>query len=224
MDKLILVSLLLAVVYNWEEFKRLLRVVAYRLVYGRVPPADAVGRFQPGQDQIVRLVVTVAVLPIGLLYLLNGPGELTGRLLAVLAQLALVVVVCLASDALALTSPLTKNYTAMDRILLLLVMVAIRFLPARGGIGRGSKILAKFSLTLAAIVAAGLILDRALIMNDAPQPVRESLIAAAVGLMFAYLLTGVLARVLHSSQLKFSGFLRVALGVLILTLGLTPVI
>lgn len=171
MSRIVLLSLLLTLIYSWEECKRLIRIfvkLVFRKLQGRPPlhlpqakgplgqsVSEARGRGE-GVDQMVSVLVMLATIPIGLTYLLAGSGNIFQKL-AILGGVLLLV-----STAAVLSSALvTRHNMGVSRVLPFGVGIVNLFAPAIAVIAESAylprRVLAKFALFLSLPPLLGLV-------------------------------------------------------------------
>ncbi|OGE74530.1 MAG: hypothetical protein A3K06_02175 [Candidatus Doudnabacteria bacterium RIFCSPHIGHO2_01_52_17] len=79
MERLILVSILVTIVYSWDDFQRILRILFYAILRKQRPAQILAAN----SDRLVSIILVFATLPIGLSYLLAGHGPFLPKLLLV---------------------------------------------------------------------------------------------------------------------------------------------
>lgn len=211
MTRLLAVSILLTVVYSWEEFKRAVRVLFYRVVIRKRPLFGDHGAVRV--DKAVSTLVIFATVPAGLMYLLAGPGVMWQKVGILAVALVGVSMIALASSVLMKKSNvLSAGFSAVSL-----------FYPLAGVAGGAAvlsrRMLAKFALYLSIPPAAGLLLRFTTIYSGPPEeilPNLDILIMVLMGALFAQIAAEFLS--LHFRLYKFTklfSYYRVALGVLL---------
>lgn len=217
MTKLILVSLLLTMVYSWEEFKRALHLAFYSILRKKRP----LKYFALHVDRYISTIVLIAVVPMSLTYLLSAPGDIFQKLrdltivllmFAVAAEIAAVLL-----RYFRLRSIIGDDYNSMPAVLSLGSLVSPKIAAISGTAGLPRSIAAKFALFLSLPPFVGLILKKFTDAGELPPsslPNIDALILVLVGALFLRVTIEFLERYFRIYRFKslFSYF-RIILGI-----------
>ncbi|MEK9180972.1 MAG: hypothetical protein AAB871_01940 [Patescibacteria group bacterium] len=226
MLKLLLISILLTIVYSWEEFKHALRTLAYGLLK-KNPPRYYAAHI----DQFVGTIVMVAAAPVGLIYFLGSQQTLASKLFWLFAGLLLVSFVSAGSAIFARRLKMTSNVSGAQKIIPLTYAVLGLFTPMFQfftGIGEGQRRgLTKLTFYLSLPALIGLLFKYLLDYSAPPAELLPNLdagIVVLVGALFIRIVVELLETAFRLYRLEtlFSYF-RILLGIAlaaILTMGL----
>ena len=219
MGKILVVSILLALVYSWEEFKSSVKFVLRLLIYRdmrRVAYPKAV-------DRLVSMSISLGVIPIGLaLFLEVHPFSAKNLIILAISFLGIAVAAMLASAiARRLAGPPyyqqfgTSAFMAVS--LASLILPNLRFLADIDLVER--KALSRFALFLSLPALVGLTLKFILgqsYINTQFLPALDLLIQILVMALLVSVTVSFLEQHLHSSRMRrFSHLFRILLGVLL---------
>ena len=207
MTRILLLSMLLTMVYSWEEMKRAVRVLFYRLIIKKRPLFGPQGAIRI--DEAVSTAVVFAAIPLSLTYLLvsSNPFRALGVLALVLVGASAVAYA--SAVAMRRFNPLPAGFA-----------LAAIAMPALGNLAiLPRKLLSRFSLYLALPPAVGLALRFAVNNYGAPAeflPNLDILILVLVGALFAQIAAEFVGRHLRAfRRFKLFSYYRVALGVVL---------
>ena len=211
MTRILLVSLLLAVIYSWEELKRAVRVIFYRLVFGKKKLFGKDGAIRT--DQIVSTMVVLATLPVSLTYLLAS-GDDPWRKLGTMALVLLGV-----SGVAIFSGVMTRGLNLLQAELSFSGLVSPMMSVVSGAAVLPRKLLSRFTLYLSIPPAVGLIMRYVANYSAASAdllPNLDVLILVLVGALFLQIAASLLERYfrLFVFHILFS-YYRIALGVVL---------
>lgn len=226
MLKLLLVSLLLTIVYSWEEFKRAFLTVLFGLL--KKNP----GRYYSAHlDQFVGTIVMVAAVPLGLVYFLGSRQALPNKLFWLFAGLLAISLVSAGSAIFIRRLKIVGQAAGAEKIIPL-VYSLLGFLSPGFQVftGVGShqrRALAKLAFFLSLPALAGLVIKYLIGYAAPPNQLLPNLDVGIVTLVGALIIRIVVEFLeqffrLYRLETLFSYF-RVVLGIAlaaILTLGL----
>lgn len=215
MIKLILLSILLTVVYSWEEFKRAARVLLYGILRKQKPLTAFAGHI----DEFVSLAVIFATVPAGLMYFLASSQNFFQNLLWLSVTLLSVSAVAAGAGTFARRLRYASLYSGADKIFPVAFSLGGFVSPVMSAFSNAAylprKTLAKFAAIMSIPPLAGLALKRA---NGATDPMLipniDALIVVLVGALFIQIISGALKDFLGSYRFrKLSAYFRIVLGI-----------
>ncbi len=226
MLKILLVSLLLTLVYSWEEFKRVLRVLFFGLVLKKDP-----GRYYKAHlDQFVGILIMLATIPIGLAYFLASNGSAFNKLGILALGLFAVSLVAAGSSIMLRRGKLISEYGGIAKLVPITFSLAGLVSPLFRSFGNFEalprRMLAKFAFFLSLPPLAGLVFKY---LNSAsPEvlvPNLDLLTLVLVAALFARIIIDFLERYFHLYRLEnLSSYFRVVLGIILATVLLAGLI
>lgn len=216
MARILAISLLLIVVYSWEEVKYFLRKLVFRVFRHE---SELTGQRERAQktDGSVGILVVTATVPVGLVYFISHAQSIWVKLVWIGIALILVALFAIVSELL-----LRRGQLATP-----LVSLVSMFAPMVAAVADSAnlprKILAKFALFLSLPIFAGLLLRH---LN---RPAPESLIAE-LDLLTIVLICSLILRItvellehyfhLYKLERLFS-YYRIVLGIVLAAILLT---
>lgn len=226
MLRILLTSLLLTLIYSWDECKRMARMLALSIISRRQFSAP----IKQQADSIVSLFIILAALPITLTWLLLTSSNLWSAMLAGLVAMLIIALVAAASGAMI---KVQKEKTAVrgsvDKILLGSFLTLDSFMPT----GISLSILPRRSLAMVAFLlslpaAIGLFikyLHGVSAVELVFVPYLDSLNILLVISLGAIITADILRQYFRRYRLdRLSSYLRIILGIALITLIITRVI
>lgn len=224
MTRLVLLILLLTVVYSWEEFKYVLVVIWSKFSKQSIiypPRLGETGQKNSETDVLVSDIVLVATVPLNLSYLILGPGSLTLKLLAVLAEFLVLGLVLKGIEEYQWRRRFTSHYEGMDNVIATIFSLvglvspswkfAARTVRTTGHTGKYLLVLA---LPLCSGIALSIVAHR--LGPEEFQSRLDPLIAVATLGLVLNVTIEILEHMLKSNKLHLTSLMRVVLGIVII--------
>ena len=207
MARILAISILLLVVYSWEDLKWILRRLAFSIFKGRNDPGKRTRALK--LDERVGILVLLATVPIGLFYFISQADNLFAKLAWIGGILVALAIVAILSEILLrrtqVTTPLVGIVSLFSPMFATVAETA--YLPR--------KVLAKFALLLSLPVFGGLLIHR--VSSLAPESLvlrLDLLTIVLVGSLLLRLTVELLEYYFHLYNLeKLFSYYRVALGI-----------
>ncbi len=216
MFSLLTLSLLLAAVYQWEELKRAVRIVAYGIVRAE-RKADYYARHY---DELVGGALLAMTVPFSMTYLLTTTGSLEKRLLSLAAQLLIIATAAAISSMVVRWQLIRKRHEAGERWAPLALYLAGAAAPIlhffNPGVLYRHAAIARLAIALSIGPLTGLVC--VYLLGYAPQngqylPNLHALIGVLVGALIVRIAIDALEKAFRPMPArKFSLYLRVTLG------------
>lgn len=214
MHRTALAIILLALIYNWEEIKY---VIKYGLA--TIFRKQYVYKKDFNEDENVRLLLAITLLPAGLIFIFISELPLTNKLSIILIQLiilsSLLIISRLFNKALN-----QHHYSAGQKILLLTFLIAEKISRPRGFYKTEGKFILGFCIGLLGLVLVGMALNSPAVSGTLPN--HEFLIMIAVSLSFVYMTILVLEKIFKSIKLNIFSHFRIIAGLIISIYLLNP--
>lgn len=218
MLRMIVISLLITVVYSWNEFRRSVWVLLYGLLRRKRP----LKYYSLHTDKLVGTLVTLATIPIGLTYTLFGPGNLSTKLAWMGGGLLLVSLLASGSSLFVRRLRLLGAYEGIERIVPIsfslagLLSPTFRLFTNLTALPR--KVLVKTTFLLSLPAFAGFVLarwNRNLVPGEL-LPNMNLLLQVLVAALFARIIVEILEQYFHLYRLeKLFSYFRVVLGIML---------
>jgi undecaprenyl pyrophosphate phosphatase UppP len=216
MTKLILATVLITVVYSWEDLKwTLLRSVR------KILKQKSQARIENNLDVLVGTALILATFPANLVMLLVAPGSLIAKLAVILTELLFIgLVVQIVEKLLSYApahSPQVGIWTALTQIVTRLPGPTLQ---VAGSIINNKELFGTYLKHLAIPIAFGLGLK--IISDkfglDAVQSHADMLIGIAVGALMISITIKLLEKFFRSNNMKLFSYFRIFLGIVIIAI------
>lgn len=223
MIKIILTSILLTLVFSWEECKRAFRTVIFGLLRRRDPKKF----YSQHLDRFVGTLILLATIPLGLTYFLLSSGNFFHRLWVLALQLLVVSLVATGSEKFVFWITESKKTQGHEKtipiIFAILEFFSPIFHPFSGLDGQQRKILASFAFWLSLPPLAGLLLGliHGEVTKNGGLPQIDAGIALLVGSLFIRITVDFLEAAFRLYALeKVFAYYRMLLGIVLIALML----
>lgn len=221
MARIVLISILLTLVYSWEELKQAVRVLFYRLLRQKRPTRY----YTLHLDQFVGTLVLLATIPISLAYFLASQENFLAKLGWLALSLLVISLAAAGSGIFLRRLQYLKAYEGFNKIVPLTFSVAGFVSPFFQLFNSSAilprNVLAKFAFFLSLPPLAGLFLKH-LVNSSSPQaflPHQDILIYILVVALFMRLVIEFLERYFRLYRLeKLFSYFRVILGIILAVL------
>ena len=216
MIRILILSLLLTIVYSWEDFKRTLKILFLGLLK-RDPGYYYVSRL----DQMVGTLILIATIPMGLTYFLVSDRPLVPKLAILAITLLIISFLAAASGGIMRWTRIARKTEGSQKIIPITLAIGGLFSPLAAVFsGAGSlhrSHLAKIALLLALPPLVGLVVKGLLTESRPPElliPNYDALIVLLVGALIIRIVIEILERFfrLYSLERLFS-YVRILLGI-----------
>lgn len=218
MTRIILLSILITVVYSWEEFKRTMRVLVYQIFRKRKPS----GHYSFETDKLVSILVMLGSIPIGLTYFLASEEDIWAKLSILFAGFVVIALVAAGSAIFLRRIRLASSYEGVVKLVPLGFSLAGFLTPTFRVFGDAfvlpRSVLAKFAFWLSLPPAVGLILKYAtdLTTPEILIPNIDALIKILMAVLFAQITAEFLGRYLRIYNLRrLFSYARIVLGIIL---------
>lgn len=214
MNRLILATLLITVVYSWEDLKQTLIRSARSILKRKHRP-----HVENNIDEVVGTALILATLPSNLVLLLITPGSLMAKLLVVLTELLLIgLVVKIVEKILGQSRSAHQSPGIWVAIQDIIVSLPSPSLRVASSIMSNKRLFGTYlkHLTIPILFGIGLkfLTDR--LGLEAVQAHSDMLIGVAIGALMIAITIQLLEKFFRSNNLRLFSYFRIALGVLIL--------
>ena len=216
MQRLVLLTILLTVVYSWEEFRYVLHVLWRKIRKQKT--------FRPKNfetDSIVSDLVVVCVLPLNLAFILLAPGELMPKLLILAVELLIISLILKGVAEYHWRQRFTSHYTGGDKIVAIVYSLIGLVAPMGNFVYHATHTGAKigkhmFTLIAPLLIGVGIVWAVHNLGEDQFQKQLDQLIMIAVLGLFLNATINILEHMFRVKVVGMSGLMRVLLGIIII--------
>ncbi|OGE81321.1 MAG: hypothetical protein A2826_02065 [Candidatus Doudnabacteria bacterium RIFCSPHIGHO2_01_FULL_43_23] len=223
MFKLILVSILLTLVYSWEEIKRTIFVL-----FRGATKNDTRGYYAYRIDQMVGTLIMLAAVPIGLTWLLASEGSLLPRLGWLALILLVISLLATGTGIFVRRMRMARGTEGAEKMIPIAFAVLGLFSPLFQSVNNFSglprSVIGKFAFTLALPPLAGFVIksvNDSVVTEAALLPHLDALTILLVVALIIQITAEFLRQFFRAYRLeKFFSYFRVILGICLITVML----